>query len=323
MKTLPDQIRQTKRLSKELGIDIFNCPLFIHEDYSFVPDLYTSNTQNIDKDYSTLNDIPMPFTEFRVIAGFSVDQLRIPATGKTIRNVRQKSFIYVKRDGDTLSAIVQPLITDGVRHSAEYTEYIKLRRVHEIVPTSVSFLVKPHPHADRKAFVEITAYSGDSGKVTFTPVDEQHRYRCGVSDYDDVQWISSGNNRLIELLSHSSIALSCIGNLVKTASSHNKRIVEVCPSLNAPEMEWLQGRKHFVILSNREAAERSADSEAFKVKACEPITRMAHARRAHLRVLRSPKFRHKMGKRIFVKETWVGPKEWMDKSQSTYKVLLN
>jgi hypothetical protein len=52
------------------------------------------------------------------------------------------------------------------------------------------------------------------------------------------------------------------------------------------------------------------------------LTRMAHNRRAHQRTLRSERFRYARGKTIWVKATWVGPKEWKDAGgRQIYRIL--
>ena len=51
-------------------------------------------------------------------------------------------------------------------------------------------------------------------------------------------------------------------------------------------------------------------------------TLAAHRRRGHWKTLRSPRFTHKRGKKIWVDATWVGPKE-MVRGHETYRVRLD
>ena len=85
-------------------------------------------------------------------------------------------------------------------------------------------------------------------------------------------------------------------------------------------VEWRLAREHYLIVGKKEAVQcregQCAPTEA-------QIARGAHYRKSYYRLLRSPVFRHKRGQKVRVKDTWVGPEEWIGLDGKCYKVILN
>lgn len=91
------------------------------------------------------------------------------------------------------------------------------------------------------------------------------------------------------------------------------------PKGNVPRsVAWRMARTHYLIL-NRKQAEACRDQKRGPTEG--EIERAAHWRRAHLRRLSSDKFRHKKGQVVFVKQSWVGPDEWIGLDDKSYKVF--
>lgn len=93
------------------------------------------------------------------------------------------------------------------------------------------------------------------------------------------------------------------------------------PIPQGKSVAWQKAREHFVLLHKSHSANKA---EAVGKKVIEDggtVDRAAHSRRAHFRLLRSPRFRHKQGARVWVKSAWCGPKEWSDRSGQIYKII--
>lgn len=98
--------------------------------------------------------------------------------------------------------------------------------------------------------------------------------------------------------------------------------VKVAPKLPAGKsIVWQTTRTYYTLIHKSHPANRKESHGTRKID-CEPqILRCAHSRRAHFRLLKSPKFKHKQGQRIWVKSMWVGPKEWEDSTGHIYKIV--
>jgi hypothetical protein len=99
--------------------------------------------------------------------------------------------------------------------------------------------------------------------------------------------------------------------------------VEVTPDKKGKSVEWTRARTHYTLITHghpanrphREGATIAADREG-------ELTRMAHNRRGHFRTLTAARFTYARGKRVFVRSTWVGPKEWREAgSRQIYRIL--
>lgn len=99
-----------------------------------------------------------------------------------------------------------------------------------------------------------------------------------------------------------------------SAMSPQNHMVTVTPNQPHRSIQWLQARTHYTLITHGHPANRPTIQHGERVQSDEQgeLTRMAHNRRAHYRTLRSERFRYARGKRIFVRATWVGPKEWKD-----------
>lgn len=109
------------------------------------------------------------------------------------------------------------------------------------------------------------------------------------------------------------------------AMAPTNRIATVEPTRDEPRsVEWVKARTHYTIIAHDHPANNKEvrKGQRVKVDEQEEIRRMAHARRAHYKTLRHPRYRFARGQRIFVRATWVGPKEWQDEGgRQIYKIL--
>lgn len=99
-------------------------------------------------------------------------------------------------------------------------------------------------------------------------------------------------------------------------------LASVRPNKQGKSVEWARSRTHYVILHRAHPANTPEliNGHMPSVEDSKKhIVRQAHSRRAHFRLLRSSKFRHKAGQRIPIKSTWVGPKEWKQ-GTSIYRI---
>ena len=97
-----------------------------------------------------------------------------------------------------------------------------------------------------------------------------------------------------------------------------------CPPIpQGKTILWQKAREHYVLIHKAHAANNRESIGKRIIQDGPLIDRAAHSRRAHFRLLRSPKFRHKQGQRIWVQSAWVGPKEWTDRSGQIYRIVEN
>lgn len=98
----------------------------------------------------------------------------------------------------------------------------------------------------------------------------------------------------------------------------------VRPSTPGKSVEWLKAREHITLIHRHHPANNTSVKAGEKLPSDQgkKITRIAHSRRAHFKILRSPRFRYKVGQRIAINATWVGPKQWKDTAGQTYEILI-
>lgn len=98
----------------------------------------------------------------------------------------------------------------------------------------------------------------------------------------------------------------------------------VRPNTPGKSVEWQKAREHYTLIHRGHPANNAALAERATVDADSGklLTRCAHSRRAHTRLLKSSRYRYKIGHRIAVKASWCGPKEWQDSAGQTYQILV-
>jgi len=108
--------------------------------------------------------------------------------------------------------------------------------------------------------------------------------------------------------------MACMTSLawfIREASSPSNFIASVSPDKMGKSIEWMKTRTHYVILHKAHPANnRDVKTGSSVAPNSTTLKRQAHSRRAHARILRSPRFRHKVGQTIRVKACWIGPDEW-------------
>jgi hypothetical protein len=107
---------------------------------------------------------------------------------------------------------------------------------------------------------------------------------------------------------------------IREVTSPANFVASVTPNKTGKSVEWTKARTHYVLIHKAHPANRQGVAKGSSVTIDNShITRQAHTRRAHVRVLRSPRFRHKLGQTITVRSCWVGPDEWTQNG-SIYKL---
>lgn len=88
-------------------------------------------------------------------------------------------------------------------------------------------------------------------------------------------------------------------------------VAKVSPDKQGKSVVWTKAREHYVILNRSHPANRKEVAPEATVRVSDKdVKRCAHTRRAHLRILRSPRFKNKRGQVINVRSSWVGPEKW-------------
>jgi hypothetical protein len=99
-------------------------------------------------------------------------------------------------------------------------------------------------------------------------------------------------------------------------------VVTVTPDRPHKSVQWLRSQTHYTVLHRHHAANMKDAVKGAVISQDEGkhLTRLAHSRRAHYRLLRSERYKKTRGLRIFIKDTWVGPKEWRDTAGQIYRI---
>jgi len=111
---------------------------------------------------------------------------------------------------------------------------------------------------------------------------------------------------------------------IASAMSPQVHIATVCPEREHKSVEWRRARTHYTLITHGHPANKTGILAGARVSSDREgeLTRMAHNRRAHYRMLRHERYRYARGKRVFVKASWVGPKEWRDEGgRQVYRIL--
>lgn len=114
------------------------------------------------------------------------------------------------------------------------------------------------------------------------------------------------------------------GWLAKLAMDFHNPHLHLCkkaPTIpSGKTVTWQKAREHYVLLHKNHAANSRGANGKRVIQDSNP-NRCAHSRRAHYRLLSSPRFKNRVGQRVWVKSSWVGPKEWEDRSGQIYKIV--
>ena len=97
-------------------------------------------------------------------------------------------------------------------------------------------------------------------------------------------------------------------------------MLRVKPQATGKSVQWVESRTHYCIIHKKQAEVLRHNKSGPSDKT---LIRSAHSRRAHLRRLTSDRFTNKKGLLVFVKQTWVGPKEWIGTDKKIYTVITN
>lgn len=113
--------------------------------------------------------------------------------------------------------------------------------------------------------------------------------------------------------------LSVVIRFVFHVASSASMVVKVSPAPRAGKStEWHMARTHHLLLHRAQVRRMMQTRNGVSAAV---VQRAAHWRRAHLRRLNSPLFKHRQGQIITVKQAWVGPKEWVGLDGKVYMVV--
>ena len=118
------------------------------------------------------------------------------------------------------------------------------------------------------------------------------------------------------------ILIASLELLAKEYLRPSNHVAKVEPGKPGKSVQWVQAREHYTIINRNHAANKKGIARGSTVNQDESkhITRIAHTRRAHDRVLRSERYKAMRGKTIQISSTWVGPEEWKDSAGQIYRI---
>jgi hypothetical protein len=119
-------------------------------------------------------------------------------------------------------------------------------------------------------------------------------------------------------------ALGSIAAFLLDATLPTTHIVTVRPNKNGKSVEWVRARTHYTLITHGHPANKKevAERAIVAVDRDEELKRMSHDRRGHWRTYKHARYTYARGSTRWVKQTWCGPKEWLDAGgRQIYKIL--
>lgn len=150
--------------------------------------------------------------------------------------------------------------------------------------------------------------------------DERIRFRVASQTLRDSNWIAGDEKAADANMRSFLVFLNVLNNptIVQVERFKRRRSGQGKP----PE----ESNKQIILIDRRKAQRRvihlKAHEEFDPEQPSVSSLRRGHARREHLRTLRSERFKNKQGQQVAVRQSWVGPGEWTGKNGRYYRVLL-
>lgn len=119
-------------------------------------------------------------------------------------------------------------------------------------------------------------------------------------------------------------AIASLASFLIDCSQPSNHIAIVQPNQPGRSVQWLQARTRHTLITHGHPANNAAVAEraCVAVDAAAELKRMSGNRRGHWRTYKHERFTYARGSRRWVKQTWCGPKEWMDAGgKQIYKIL--
>jgi hypothetical protein len=119
-------------------------------------------------------------------------------------------------------------------------------------------------------------------------------------------------------------AIASFASFLLDCSQPSNHIAEVRPCRGTHTVSWQLARTHYTLISHGHPANnaRVQERERVAVNQADELKRQSGNRRGHWRTYRHTRFTYARGSRRWVKQTWCGPKEWMDAGgRQIYKIL--
>lgn len=172
-----------------------------------------------------------------------------------------------------------------------------------------------------RALIKVTLHNVNTREFTFVTV-----FRAGGKRYEVGVWLK-GKRLTADVFdlfpgirnAAQGLALSFLWFLSEIMSPANF-VATVVPRKHGKTVAWLKARTHYVLIHKSHPANaKNSPTDDVQVGPGY-VLRQAHSRRAHVRILKSARYRNRIGQRILVRSCWVGPKEWGD-GVSIYKIV--
>jgi hypothetical protein len=132
-------------------------------------------------------------------------------------------------------------------------------------------------------------------------------------------------DRLLATMAGSAIA--SFASFLVDCSMPSTHLAEVRPCRGTHSVSWQLARTHYTLISHGHPANKLQIAAGdplprVPVNQADELKRQAHDRRGHWRTYKHARYRYARGSRRWVKQTWCGPKEWMDAGgKQIYKIL--
>lgn len=159
------------------------------------------------------------------------------------------------------------------------------------------------------------AHQSGSGKILFA--EEIFDKDDMFEDSDGNKIISEGNMERLRSLYILRYFYTFLEYLNKPTNAIIQKIDKKDASKNK---EWILSHSHFYIM-DKESINLNDLSNFEASSSIDRQNMSAHARRGHFRVLKNERYKKNIGKRIWIKDTWIGPSSWIGTDKKVYKII--
>lgn len=142
-----------------------------------------------------------------------------------------------------------------------------------------------------------------------------------LQEYFDVGIGNFGNGRAdrVHLVQSWGIYVKLFSVLFNSPKTHMAAVQPVNPM---KPVQWKKSQEHFVFLTSAHPVNCDGAARKQDYDPAVECVRQAHWRRGHTRTYTHERYKDARGKTRWVREVWIGPKEWENKrSRQTYRIV--
>lgn len=199
----------------------------------------------------------------------------------------------------------------NTQHHDYFSDYVAKKHDNETVDMLIYW--RNYKGAPGRLMLHVFTYKDDTGHHTAACLYAPER---GGWDLRRIPTAS------VEKMAGSAIAAFC--SFIIDCSLPSNHVAEVRPNKAGKSVEWTKARTHFTLISHGHPANSKnvAELQHVSVDREGELKRMSGNRRGHWRTYKHERYTYARNQTRWIKQTWCGPKEWIDAgSKQIYRVL--